>query len=157
NNILKIVKDHEVAKDILQEVFIALWEKRDTIKVDKPVSGWLFVISFNKSVNYLKKRFSENSSNEEIETSFRQVSEDHDREEKQYQLLQDAIAQLSNQKSRVFTMCKLQGKSYEETALALNISKYTVKEYLSLAMEAVKAYVKIKSEALLVISFLLLA
>ncbi|WP_431212046.1 RNA polymerase sigma factor [Puia sp. P3] len=54
SNIYKLVRQEAVAEDILQEVFIALWENRRRLEPAK-VAGWLFVTSYNKSVKYLKK------------------------------------------------------------------------------------------------------
>ena len=59
----------------------------------------------------------------------------------QRQILENAMAQLSPQKRKVFELCKIQGKTYEETAAALQISKYTVKEYLSASVSFLKEYV----------------
>src|ERR1700716_904553 len=58
-NILKFTKDTIVAEDILQEVFAKLWEKRLAINPDQSVGGWLFVVSFNLSVNHTRKRLRE--------------------------------------------------------------------------------------------------
>jgi RNA polymerase sigma-70 factor (ECF subfamily) len=58
----------------------------------------------------------------------------------QWNILENALARLSPQRRRVFELCKLQGKTYEEAAMELHISKYTVKEYLSAAVVAVKEY-----------------
>ena len=62
SNILKLIKEHDATQDILQEVFIVFWEKRQTIDVTRPVSNWLFVVSYNKSIDYLKKRHKQNIS-----------------------------------------------------------------------------------------------
>ncbi|MBD0286976.1 MAG: sigma-70 family RNA polymerase sigma factor [Flavisolibacter sp.] len=142
-NIFKLTKEVEVTQDILQEVFIALWEKRSSIDINQTVSGWLFVVSYNKSISYLKRALKEsvisNEWNEEMQPA--EESEINVREV-QLQLLEDALGQLSPQKKKVFELCKLQGKSYEETARELNISKHTVKEYLSAAIANVKEYIK---------------
>ncbi len=58
-NVLKLTKDIEAAKDILQEVFVTLWEKRFTLDTNQPVANWLFVVSYNKSVSYLKRSLKE--------------------------------------------------------------------------------------------------
>src|SRR3990170_3512483 len=55
-NILKFTKDQVATEDILQEVFTKLWEKRFDIDPAQSVAGWLFVISFNLSVNYTRKK-----------------------------------------------------------------------------------------------------
>lgn len=143
-NILKITKDEDVSHDILQDVFVTLWEKRLTIDREQSVSGLIFVISFNKAVNSARKKLSEQNAQNKI-ASFpiiEDTREDHEAYEVQYQLLKEAVEQLSPQKRKVFTLCKLEGKSYEQVATELNISKYTVKEHLSLAMLSVKDYIR---------------
>ena len=142
-NILKITKDEEAAQDILQDVFVTLWEKRFTVNNEQSVSGLIFVISFNKAVNYTRKKLSEQNAQNKIANLpiAEDTREDLEAYETQYQLLKEAVEQLSPQKRKVFTLCKLEGKSYEQVATELNISKYTVKEHLSLAMSSVKDYI----------------
>lgn len=137
-NILKLVKDDETAENILQEVFMQLWEKRLTLDENRNIPGWLFTVSYNKSIDYLKRAAKENLFINELEKI--SVEEDNDAVVKEYRLrlLEDAMARLSPQKKSVLMMCKLQGRSYEETARELNISKHTVKEYLTLAVRSVK-------------------
>lgn len=142
-NILKLTKVVDVTQDIIQEVFIALWVKRLSIDPHLSVSGWLFVVSYNKSLNYLKKTLRESviRSNEGIKMRVSNEQEINLRET-QLTLLEEAIRQLSPQKRKVFDLCKLEGKSYEETAKELDISKHTVKEYLSNAIAYIKVYIR---------------
>jgi RNA polymerase sigma-70 factor (ECF subfamily) len=58
----------------------------------------------------------------------------------QINILEKAIALLSPQKRKVFELCKLQGRTYEEASAEMGISKHTVKEYLSGAMASIKEY-----------------
>jgi len=143
SNIFKLCKDADATQDILQEVFITLWEKRLTIDSNLPVSNWLFAVSYNKSINYLKKLLKKSlifrELNEEVPSADKK--EINVREIRLY-LIERAVNQLSPQKKKVFDLCKLQGKSYEETAKELNISKHTVKEYLSEAVMNIKEYIK---------------
>src|SRR5437867_7510434 len=88
-NIYKLTKEVEAAKDILQEVFIALWEKRSTINVSQSVSGWLFVVSYNKSVTYLKKVLKEPVSSHELSEEMQPAEEPaFNVREVQFQLLE---------------------------------------------------------------------
>ena len=142
-NILKITRNNEVTSDILQEVFIALWEKRLSLDVNHSVAGWLFVVSYNKSIGYLQKelKYSMSSLDANIEKADI-VQEENDLGEIRSKLLYEAIEHLSPQKRKVFELCKIQGKSYEETARELSISKHTVKEYLVISLKYIKEYVK---------------
>lgn len=143
SNIFKLSKDADTTQDILQEVFITLWEKRLTINPDQSVSSWLFTVSYNKTINYLKKSLKESviltDINEEIQLA---DEKEINLREIQLYLIEGAVNQLSTQKRKVFDLCKLHGKSYEETAKELNISKHTVKEYLSEAVINIKEYIK---------------
>ncbi|MES2431443.1 MAG: sigma-70 family RNA polymerase sigma factor [Bacteroidota bacterium] len=150
-NINKLTKDIDATQDILQEVFITLWEKRLSIDVERPVSNWLFVVSYNKSIDYLKKVLKQPVSFDQITEMISQV-EQEEPHLKEYHLimLEKAIEQLSPQRKRVFELCKLQRKTYEEAAEELQISKHTVKEYLSAAVLSVKKYFEENSDHLTV-------
>jgi len=139
-NIVKLVKDSSAAEDILQEVFVKLWQKRHSIDVSKSVAGWLFVISFNLSVSYIKKRLREQTLYHRLFNETHAHEDDFKEYELQHQLLETAIGQLSPQKKKIITLCKLEGKTYEEAANELNISRHTVKEYLSSAMVNLNDY-----------------
>lgn len=141
-NILKLTKDEVVASDILQEVFCILWEKRHQIKAEKGIGNWLFVISFNESINFQRKKIRESTAYKTEALTVEQDLESSDLYQSQYGLMCEAVEKLSPQKQRVFTLCKLDGKSYDEAASILNISKHTVKEYLSHSMAFVKDFVK---------------
>jgi RNA polymerase sigma-70 factor (ECF subfamily) len=141
-NILKLTKDPLVAEDILQEVFIRLWEKRQNINFEQPVVNWIFVISFNLSIDYTRKKLREQELHRKLLAVSDAVPLNPSVYEEYYQLLKRAIDQLSPQKQKVVKLCKLEGKTYEEAAAELQISRHTVKEYLSSAMVNLSEYVR---------------
>jgi RNA polymerase sigma-70 factor (ECF subfamily) len=142
-NVLKLVKNESATEDIVQEVFIKLWEKRMSLDSKQPVAGWLFVVSFNRSVDFLKQKLKESTAQIDFNNNlFTATDTDFELKEAQWAFVEKAINGLSPQKRKVFELCKLQGKSYEETAAELQISKHTVKEYLSGAISSIKEYMK---------------
>ncbi|SFE06593.1 RNA polymerase sigma-70 factor, ECF subfamily [Chitinophaga sp. CF118] len=158
-NIFKFVKEQIVTEDILQEVFAKLWEKRKEINPSQSVAGWLFVISFNLSVDYVRKRLREQTIHKELLNLDVDDNYSLDRKnlyEEQYQLLEKAIAQLSPKKRKIVTLCKLEGKTYDEVAEELKISRNTVKEHLSIAMVKLNDYIqKNKEQNKYIVLFLL--
>lgn len=138
NNAVRITRDSAVAEDILQEVFITLWEKRATIDPEKSLGGWLFTLCYHRSINMLKQRLRESLLKNQLPTEAE--SEDEVKFGVRWTILENALSHLSPQRRRVFELCKLQGKSYEEAAAELHISKYTVKEYLSAALVSIREY-----------------
>ncbi|MEO5562558.1 MAG: sigma-70 family RNA polymerase sigma factor [Chitinophagaceae bacterium] len=141
-NIFKLTRNFTVTEDIIQEVFVRLWEKRSTLDPEKSVAGWLFTVSFNLSVNYLKKKLKESLAYSEFQKDI--IIEDTSEEMAGIELgtLKKAINQLSPQKRKVFELCKIKGKTYEEASRELKISKHTVKEYLSGAIYCIKDYLQ---------------
>ena len=150
-NALKITRETPVAEDVLQEVFITLWEKRATIDPESSLAGWLFVICYHKSVNILRKKLRESLVYEKLQQPEEYSMEEEIKYGTQRKILENALSSLSPQRRRVFELCKLEGKTYEETAMELRISKYTVKEYLSAAVAAIKEYSLHHSESATVI------
>jgi len=140
NNAVKITRDAAIAEDILQEVFITLWEKRPSIDPEKSLAGWLFVLCYNRSINILRRRLRESLIYKQLPQPPESSHEEEIRFGVQWSILENAMSRLSPQRRRVFELCKLQGKTYEEAAMELHISKYTVKEYLSAALVSIKEY-----------------
>ncbi len=138
-NIYRLIKNEDATADLVQETFITLWQKKDRIVAGRSLPGFLFVISYHLSVNWLKKKLLELKAAQEhsLSVAYLDTVDDY---EHQMNLLDNAILQLSPQKRRVFTLCKLRGKSYKQAAEELNISHHSVKEYLSGAMKSVREY-----------------
>ena len=142
-NALKLIKDPVIAEDIVQEVFFTVWGKRHTIDPEQDLVGWLFVISYHKTIDQLKCKLKETLAHKNISISI----EDHsilvnaDLKEEQLTAIEEAMDQLSPQKRKVFELCKVQGRTYKKAAEELHISKYTVKEYLSEALVSIRKYV----------------
>lgn len=143
NNVLKLMRNETIAEDIVQETFIKLWENRQTLDVSKSISGWLFVVSHNLTITQLRKQVKE-TAQEILPENISVVNSDEDvsATEMQWKILEEGIALLSPQKRKVFELCKLQGKTYEQAADELGISKHTIKEYLTDAVSFVKKYVQ---------------
>jgi len=144
-NVIKLVHSSTEAQDIVQEVFIVLWEQRSTLDLSRPVNGWLFTLSYNRTVNHLRKKLREESKARliaDLSDPEKQTEVDEQMIEAQWRLLQEAIGQLSPQKKKVFELCKLEGKSYEAAAHEMGLSRHTVGEYLQQAMAFIRDYVR---------------
>ena len=142
-NALKLIKDPVIAEDIVQEVFVTVWGKRHTIDPEQDLAGWLFVISYHKTVDQLKRKLKDALAHKKISISI----EDHsilvnaDLKEEQLSAIAKAMDQLSPQKRKVVELCKVQGRTYKKAAEEMHISKYTVKEYLSEALVSIRKYI----------------
>ena len=145
SNIRKLVRHEEAAEDILQEVFLALWENRHKLDHTK-VAGWLFVISYNKSIKYLKQKNRENAVPLIDDSLYENVFDEESTTTEEWHrfrvsMLEDAINHLPERKKQVFRLCRYEGKSCDEVARIMEISPSSVRDYLKQSNRFIKDYI----------------
>lgn len=114
----KNIKDGEVAKDILQDTFVSLWENKEKVEPSK-IKNWLFTVAHNnmlKLFRYNKIRqnsfIEENSSESNLENT---------------QLIDQLLKQLPDRMRQCLMLKDWQGFSIKEIAGILDISEENVK------------------------------
>lgn len=140
--IIRLVKSEETAEEILQTLFLKVWERRDQIDADKPLKPLLFTIAQNLVYDHFRrmalderfrnefiKQYAEDYQHIEEELTFKQTQEN----------VMNAIKALPPQCQKVFILFKIEGKSYAEICETLNISKSTVNNHLTKANSLLKS------------------
>lgn len=142
-NILKWIKDGDDAQEILQDVFIRIWNNRQNIDPDKPFASYLFSVAQNLVRDFFRKADLDRKMQA---TLILQSTELYDHIESDVffketnALLQKAIDALPLQRKRIYTLCKMEGKSYNEVADIMGITVSTVDNQLVKATQSVRAY-----------------
>lgn len=143
-NICKMVSSPQLAEDLLQEVFLSLWENRHTVDLQN-AGGWLFVVSYNKSLSFLKKKLRETSIHLPDTTFLAAITEEQPEDEQLFQLrlsmVEEAIDHLPPRKKEVFRLCRFDGKSADEVADMMGISVISVKDYLKQSTQFIRQYI----------------
>lgn len=140
---IQLVKSRSLAQDIVQEVYIKIWERRQSLDNQKSIKAYLFTICRNLCIDMLEKASKDEPLQQEIldEYEITQIEDAFPQELEQ--LATDAINALPPQRRLVFEKAKLENMSYEQIAQSLNISKGTVSDHLVKAMRAIKAYLQL--------------
>jgi len=136
-----ILKNHEDAKEIVQETFLRLWNSKDQLKNDQSLKSYLFKISYNisidlirlrlkneKYVEYLKVHFSEDTADGENLADYNELND----------TIQKIISEFPDQRQKVFRMSREEGLSHAEIADQLGITTKTVENHINLALKAVR-------------------
>lgn len=154
-NIRRLVHNETEAEDILQNVFLALWESRHKLTPAQSLAGWLFTASFYKSLEYLRTavRLSLAPLTEELLNVAADESADNTFDARMA-LIQDAMDTLPNRKRLAFQLCRLEGKTYDEAASLLQISADSVRDYVKSCSTLIRK--KIEKEKLSIPILLLL-
>lgn len=141
--VLRLIKVPELAEDVMQDVFLKIWEIRERVNPELSFNAYLYRISRNKVFKLLKKMASDEGLYLRALMTFAGAVEDADNKIRwqQYEtLLNTAVSLLSPQRQKVFRLCRDQGLSYEQVSHQLGISRNTVKEHMVLAVRHIKEY-----------------
>ena len=144
-HIRRIVKTHEDANDVIQNVFIKTYRSIDNFKGDSKLYTWLYRIATNESLTFLKKqqrRTTEAFDNPDLNFSER-LTADTPIEGKEVQtLLQKAIETLPEKQRLVFNMRYFENLSYQSISEILGTSKGALKASYHHAAKKIEAYVR---------------
>lgn len=131
--IVKRVKIREEAEDIIQDVFLTIWEKRLTMEIDGKIFPYFFSIMRYKVIHHLRQRsFSEKHTDALRAVGAEDVvSHPADREKTDRELLLEREAgQLPQQLRKVYSLSIDAGMSVTDIADQLELSHHTVKNHL---------------------------
>jgi RNA polymerase sigma-70 factor (ECF subfamily) len=144
---LFIGKESEV-EDIIQEVFITLWEKRRSIKTEKSVDAWIFVMVRNRCLNRLKKHKLEQDDLEVDNLKIKDLQylyqldfmnkEEKSLEEKLIDSLKFAIDGLPLKMRKVLVECKIKGRQQKVVAEEMGISLKMVEKHIASAKKQLR-------------------
>lgn len=154
-----ITKDSTQSEDIIQEIFIDVWNRLDTLDVQN-IRAYLYAAAKYKSFEYMRKRpFTIN----ELELAYEALQEcDLMTEEEQHlfktylldQIKQKAAELLPEKCYQVFQLRFYAEQSYAEIAQALNISEHTVKNHITKALQTLRTSLPYSVELIFLLLYL---
>jgi RNA polymerase sigma-70 factor (family 1) len=142
---LKYFRNETEAEELVQEVFVKVWENRKELKSELSFKSYLFTIALNRIRKYFNKKTTSlrylESLQQEPEFTENTAIQDNDYESalKQINLI---IGQMPPRRREIFMKSKLEGKSSKEIATELNISAGTVDNQVSEALRFIRTHLK---------------
>jgi len=140
--VFSYVKDSQVSEDIVSEIFISLWEKREKLFITGKVKLYLYTSARNKALNYKrdsKLNFENLDSADRIMLKMIDNPEDKLNYEELKNILDGLIDSLPEKRRLIFQMRRFDGLTHDEIAEILNISKNTVKNQMVKAIQFLNA------------------
>jgi RNA polymerase sigma-70 factor (ECF subfamily) len=154
---LKYFKNETDAEELVQEVFVKVWENRESLKSELSFKSYLFTIALNQIRKHFNKkatslRYLESLRNEPEFSENQEINdENYDSALQQINLI---IEQMPPRRREIFMKSKLDGKSSKEIAIELNISTGTVDNQVSEALRFIRT--QLKSESMVLVLFAIL-
>ncbi len=147
---LQFVRNREVAQEITLDVFLKLWEKRSIIKTDRSVDHFLFKITKDFSISYLRKISKHAHLRKQyVENYFQSLGNSVEEQllmKEDLQIAKQAIDSLPPRCRQVFQLRYSEDLSLMQIAEELNISINTVKKQLRKGTNLVKSYLKANAD-----------
>lgn len=141
--VLKYIKLEVDAEEIVQEVFVKIWESRNKIDAYSSFETFLFTIAYNSTMSLLRKRVREKKYVDhikaiQIRNAPTLIEEIHFNElnEKLQSLLND----LTPRQKEIFHLSREEGLTHDEIARKLNISVNTVKKHMNNTLTFLKSH-----------------
>lgn len=137
----RFTKSKEDSEEIVQDVFLRLWNIRETIQQEDTLESLLFIISKNYLINAFHKNIHSVTFENYIDYQEQFVVEDTQRLEYEdfLQQLKHAMSKLPKTQRRVIELSRFEQKTNKEIAAQLSLSEQTVKNQLSLGLKSLRS------------------
>ena len=150
------LKDEHIAKDIIQDVFMDLWNRKEKIEIEYSIKYFLRRAVINASLASLRK--TNRISYDTIPISENVVVDDNDRlaYKELSQVVKDVVISLSDKCQQVYSLSRDEGLSHKEISHRMDISTKTVESHITKALKTIRIELKRMGliSILLIIQFL---
>jgi RNA polymerase sigma-70 factor (ECF subfamily) len=140
---IKYVRSEEQAEEIVQDVFLSLWERRGVLMITTSLEAYLHTAVKYRSLNHLKKKLATQeliSDYEAYAHPSTNNTEDQIAGNELAHLVTQAIRALPEKCRIIFDLSRNGGLTYREIATELNISPKTVETQISIALRRIKEF-----------------
>jgi RNA polymerase sigma-70 factor (ECF subfamily) len=133
-----LIKDHDTAEEIVQDLFFRLWQDKGKINIKSSLNGYLFRSVHNRCLHHIEHNRVVDRHAEEMSYS-QTESQESPSDILSYKELQDKIARilerLPEKCGKIFTMSRFEGLKYTEIAEKLSVSVKTVEANMGRALK----------------------
>ena len=135
----------EEAENIVQDVFLLLWEKRHVLDVQVSLTAYLLTLVKNRCLDYLRRSEVADEYKQELEakrSSLEQFDYLFESEAEIERQIATAIEKLPYRCREIFVKSRIEGKKYREIATELNLSENTVENQIGIALKKLRVELK---------------
>ncbi len=154
---MQYTKCREDAEEIVQDVFVALWNHRETIRREDSLRSLLFVMSKNRVINSYRSIINSPIYEDYVEFQDKLLADEdfHPMEYEEYiRFVKNAMQKLPVTQQRVISLSRFSLLSNKEIARTLSLSEQTVKNQLSIGLSSLRKMLKENSVLLMIILIL---
>jgi len=136
-----LLKDHDQSEEMVQDVFVTLWEKREQINTDLKFENYIFTICYNSARKFFRRKKIENKLKDYLLRNAPEIipeSTDTIIFNELMDMAESIIEKLPPKRLTVFKLSRKEGKQVKEIAEIMSISPRTVESHLTSAIRFIK-------------------
>jgi RNA polymerase sigma-70 factor (ECF subfamily) len=139
-----LIRSDEDAEDLAQDVFAKIWTERDALDTNLSFQSFLYTMARNAAFNYLKRQSVRTTyANEYVQPEETDTPEEAVFAKEIELLIEMALRRMPEKRSRIYRLSRQQGLSNDEIAKRLTISKKTVENNLSMALNEIRKIISL--------------
>jgi RNA polymerase sigma-70 factor (ECF subfamily) len=138
------LKQPELAEDLVQSVFLKLWESRSDLDEVQAFAGWLYTVTRNTIISMLRRQGTQTAYLDFLTRHRGPLNTNPEQElmrKEQLQLIRQGVERLSIRQRTALTLQREEGLSYQRIGERMGISHNTVRVHLFKAMESLRRFV----------------
>ncbi|WP_052732639.1 RNA polymerase sigma-70 factor [Hymenobacter terrenus] len=143
------LKSRVEAEEIVQDCFLKIWEKRQQLRDDTPLKGYLFTTAHHAILNQLRRGQHQLRFQSHVAGLVPSTATNGAEYSEMEALYQAALEKLPPKRRQIFILSRQQGLSYPEIAKQLNLSVKTVETQIMQALKFLRTYFRANGNEIL--------
>lgn len=144
-----VIRCQETAEEIVQDVFLKVWQHREKLAAVANIKAYLFTITKNETLNAIRKVANERKRRQAFENDLLDADSNltvdlAEEENEVHQVFEHAVSSLPPQQQKVFLL-RQQGLKHAQISVEMSISLHSAKKYQQLAMQSIERFLRAKA------------
>ncbi len=156
NHAYHLLQNRNEVKDIVQEIFTALWNRRANLEIKTNLAGYLYVAARNRVIKIISHQKIKTKYLDQLPISIHDATLSTDylvRERQLVTIIEDEIKKLPLRMREILILSRQSYLSHREIAEKLNLSESTVKKQVNNSLKVLR----IKLQSFMILAFLLVS
>ncbi len=136
-----MLKNHEDAKEIIQETFFKIWNKRQQLDPTCPIRTFIFSVAYHNAIDLIRKRLKDERFRAHVQARLSEYENNAETASncmEMIRILNQVVGNLPEKRRQIYRLSREEGLSHKEIAEKLNLSTKTVENQINLALKDIR-------------------
>ncbi|MCR9251344.1 MAG: RNA polymerase sigma-70 factor [bacterium] len=148
-----------ISEEIVQDVFVSYWERRDTVEIKSSLKSYLYRAVKNRTINYIRLQLPKDQKTSDIDEVPIMVAEESAGEDLSllHKLISSEINKLPAKCRTIFLLSRTEGLSHKEIAEELDLSVKTIENQIGIALKRLREVLRPQLKRMMIMVVIILS